>query len=153
MKFLIPPSDDKPATPLVRKCKRGVAQKITSSAQVIERNFTSIMLLLLVGPCRYRFILKKTNKLSLHPPINTISTPPLPLQNKSTNESGLNDLSFTYLFSKCLTVVYSNNNVCCNCKTKFFFQEIYLQNAFLKKLRYFFPIVNQENKNITFCSW
>ena len=34
------------------------------------------------------------------------------------------------------------NNVCCNCKTKFLFQEIYLQNAFiLKKLRYFFPIV------------
>ncbi|KAK2546676.1 hypothetical protein P5673_033712 [Acropora cervicornis] len=72
-------SDDQPATPLVRKRKRRVAQKITSSAQVIERNFTSIILLLLVRPCTHRFILKRTNNLGLHPPINTISTPPLPL--------------------------------------------------------------------------
>lgn len=71
--------DDQPATPLVRKRKRRVAQKITSSAQVIERNFTSIILLLLVRPCTHRFILKRTNNLGLHPPINTISTPPLPL--------------------------------------------------------------------------
>jgi len=93
LKFLIPPSDDKPATPLVRKCKRRVAQKITSSAQVIVRNFTSKMLLLLVAPCTYRFILKRTNNVGLHPPVNTISTPPLPLQNKSINESRLDDLS------------------------------------------------------------
>ena len=45
LKFLIPPSDDQPATPLVRKRKRRVAQKITGSAQVIERNFTTIIII------------------------------------------------------------------------------------------------------------
>ena len=45
-----------------------------------------------------------------------------------------------------LSVLVHNNNVCCNCKTKFLFQEMYLQSALLKKLRYFFPIVNQSRK-------
>ena len=57
--------------------------------------------------------------------------------------------SFTYLCFNCLTVVYSNN-VCCNCKTKFLFQEIYLHSALLKKLRYFFTIVNQSRKKKQF---
>ena len=73
LKFLIPTWDDQQATPLVGKCKRRFPQKITSSAQVIERNFTSIILLLLARPCIYRFILKRTNNVGLHPPINTIS--------------------------------------------------------------------------------